>query len=54
MSVDKENKKIGLSRREQMREEERREVRQYLKSDTPGGLNLGELIKNLDIKPTDE
>jgi small subunit ribosomal protein S1 len=54
VSVDKENKKIGLSRREQMREEERREVRQYLKSDTPGGLNLGELIKNLDIKPTDE
>lgn len=49
--LDFENKKISLSRREFLLEQERREVEQYLKDKTPGGIKLGEILKNIKISP---
>ncbi len=53
VNVDKEGKKIGLSRREHLLEQEKREVKKYLKTSKSGGMKLGELLKDIDIEPSD-
>ena len=42
-------RKISLSRKELIKEEEKKAIKQYLKSDVKGGVNVGELLKNLDL-----
>jgi len=43
-------RKIGLSRKEVIIEEEKKAVSQYLKSEVKGGVNIGDLIKDMKIK----
>jgi len=43
-------RKISLSRKDVIVEEEKKVMKEYLKSDIKGGVNVGELLKNLDIK----
>lgn len=53
-NIDHENKKIALSRREYLLEQEKREVQQFLKNKDSGGIKLGELLKNIKINPSSE
>jgi len=50
--IEKKDRKISLSRRALLQEEERKVVEQYKKQDggTSANTNLGSLLKNLDIK----
>jgi small subunit ribosomal protein S1 len=49
IKLDTENEKIGLSRKEYLRELEKKEVASYLSRSFKGGVNMGELIRKLDI-----
>ncbi|MCD6386417.1 S1 RNA-binding domain-containing protein [Candidatus Sumerlaeota bacterium] len=53
-NIDYENKKIALSRRDYLLEQEKREVQQFLKIKDSGGIKLGELLKNININPSSE
>ncbi len=43
-------RKISLSRKEVIKEEEKKLVREYLKDDVKGGDNVGELLRQLNLK----
>jgi small subunit ribosomal protein S1 len=49
IKLDTENEKISLSRKEYLREIERREVASYVSRSDKGGTNIGELLRKLDI-----
>ena len=54
IGVDSENKKLSLSRKEHMLEEEKREVQKFLKTRESGGLKLGDLLKNVKLQKPDD
>jgi small subunit ribosomal protein S1 len=53
LKIDHKNQKIALSRKAYMREQETRQVAAYVSKSTSGGLNMGELLRGLNIRPVD-
>jgi small subunit ribosomal protein S1 len=49
VKIDTDNEKISLSRKDYLREIERREVASYVSREFKGGVNIGELLRKLDI-----
>jgi len=54
LKIDRKTEKIALSRKAFMREQESREVAAYASRSTSGGLNMGELLRGLNIRPVDD
>jgi len=54
LRIDHENQKIALSRKAYMKEQESREVAAYTQKITTGGLNMGELLRGLNIRPAED
>ncbi|MFH0794959.1 MAG: S1 RNA-binding domain-containing protein, partial [bacterium] len=48
--VDNKHQKISLSRRELLRDQEKREVALFTKKEIKGGMNLGEALKDLNLE----
>lgn len=48
--LDKKTGKISLSRKDYLKEQESREVEQYVNQSLSGGVNMGELLKGLKIE----
>jgi len=53
LKVDVKTQKIALSRRAYLKEQESREVASYVNQSFSGGLRMGELLRDLDIRPVD-
>jgi len=43
-------RKISLSRKDLIQEEEKRLIREYLKDDVKGGTNVGDLLRQINLK----
>jgi small subunit ribosomal protein S1 len=54
IKIDRRNQRIGLSRRQFLKDQESREVESYMNQSVSGGQNMGELLRGLDIRPVDE
>lgn len=54
IGIDTENQKIKLSRKEYLKDLERKEVQQFMETEIKGGTNLGDLIKDIKIEPESE
>lgn len=53
LKIDLKSQKIALSRRAYLKEQESRQVASYMNQSFSGGLKMGELLRELDIRPVD-
>jgi len=54
MKIERKTQKIALSRKAYLKEQESREVAAFMSQSASGGLKMGELLRNLKIRPVDE